>query len=284
MNPEPIHNLPGLVIRALKLVRQAAYMALGPFDYLSRTINDKVDFPPLHLRRYVGPLRSFESSGAEFMSYLRLIARLRPDESILDVGCGCGLMALYLKDFLGTKSSYVGVDLHKPSVRWCLNNIASRHPNFAFAHIDVKNSVFNPRGQYAAEVFSLPYGNGAFDIILLKSVFTHMRPSEVDNYLKEVSRLLSAGGRCLATFFLLNEKQEELNEKGLNKVRFDSGDETWRYVYKNSPESAVAYREGFITELLDKYGLALAAPVMYGSWSGLEDGLSFQDMLLLQKR
>ena len=284
MNLEPAHNLPGLVIRTLKLARRSAYVALGPFDYLSRAMNGKGDFPPLHLRRYVGPLRSFESSGAEFMSYLRLIARLRPDESILDIGCGCGLMALYLKDFLGTKSSYVGVDLHKPSVRWCLRNITPRYPNFDFEHINVNNHVFNPRGGHRAEVFSFPYGDSTFDIILLKSVFTHMRPPEVDNYLKEVSRLLSAGGRCLTTFFLLNEKQEELNEKGLNKLRFDFGDETWRYAYKNSPESAAAYRETFVAELLDKHGLTLAAPVMYGSWSGLEDGLSFQDMLLVQKQ
>jgi len=30
-------------------------------------------------------LRSFEMSGAEFMSYLRLIVNLQPDESLLDI-------------------------------------------------------------------------------------------------------------------------------------------------------------------------------------------------------
>ena len=43
----------------------------GRLDYAVRALNCKADLPPLHLRRYVGPLGSFESSGAEFMGYLR---------------------------------------------------------------------------------------------------------------------------------------------------------------------------------------------------------------------
>jgi hypothetical protein len=80
-------------INFLRFIRHLGLLALSPLDYLSRPLNNKTDFPPLHLRRYVGPLRSFESSGAEFMSYLRLLASLRPDERILDIGCGFGLMA-----------------------------------------------------------------------------------------------------------------------------------------------------------------------------------------------
>ena len=283
MSSAPVQRLPGTLIRALKWSRHFGYVALGPLDYLARVVNGKGDFPPLHLRRYVGPLRSFESSGAEFMAYLRLLAQLRPDEKVLDIGCGCGLMALQLKDFIGARGGYVGVDPHGPSINWCRRNIAARHTNFDFARLDVKNRVFNPKGECAAEDFSFPFEDGAFDVVLLKSVFTHMRPAEVGNYLKEVSRLLADGGRCLATFFLLNERQEEFGARGLNRLRFDHGEGDWRYVYQHSPESAVAYREDYVTRLLDESGLA-AATVMDGSWSGADDGLSFQDILLLRKR
>lgn len=275
--------LPESVIRAYRLWREHAYVFLEPVDYIARVINDKKDFPPLYLRRYVGDLRSFEISGAEFMVYLRLICKLQPQERVLDIGCGCGLMALFLLDYLDSQASYVGMDIHKPSIEWCQRNISRRHPQFTFRHIDVKNQTYNPGGQYAAEDYSFPLENHTFDLIFLKSVFTHMRPPEVDNYLKEISRLLSNNGRCLATFFLLNEKQEELAKRGLNKLHFKFGNKTWRYVYKNSPETAIAYREDYIMQSLRKHGLVLLEPVIYGSWSDREDGLSYQDMLFIGK-
>jgi hypothetical protein len=45
----------------------------------------------------------------------------------------------------------------------------------------------------------------------------------------------------------------------------------------------VAYEESYVLELLDKHALTLKAPIYYGHWSGREDGLSFQDILLLEK-
>lgn len=143
-------------INILRSCRHYAYLALQPFDYLSRAVNDKADFPPLHLRRYVGPLRSFESSGAEFMSYLKLLTGMQSDARILDIGCGCGLMALYLKDYLNQSGSYVGVDIHRPAIRWCEKSITPQHENFQFKHIDVRSLAYNPAGAYNAEDFLFP--------------------------------------------------------------------------------------------------------------------------------
>ena len=271
------------IINFFRTGRSAGLRVLSPFDYLFRVINCKPDLPPLHLRRYVGPLRSFESSGAEFMSHLRTIARLKPDERILDIGCGCGQMALHLKNYLDEKGSYTGVDIHRPSIKWCQKNIGRRHSNFQFAHIDVRNQTFNPQGLHRAEEYRFPYDDGAFDVILLKSVFTHMRPAEVDNYLAEVARLLNANGRCLATFFLLNKEQAGLASEGRSSLPFEFGEGVWRYRYEHSPESAVAYDESFVMESLEKHGLVVKQ-LAYGTWSGRKDALSYQDILLVEKR
>jgi ubiquinone/menaquinone biosynthesis C-methylase UbiE len=270
-------------VNLLRACRHFGYLTLWPFDYLSRLINNKTDFPPLHLRRYVGPLRTFEASGAEFMTYLRLLVDMQPGESILDVGCGCGLMTLYLKDYLDEAGSYAGVDLHSPSIHWCSKHISNRQTNFQFRHIDVKSLAYNPKGKHRAEDFTFPYESRSFDVILFKSVFTHLRPAEVENYLKEASRLLKADGRGLATFFLLNHEQALLAAKAPKALKFSFGDEQWRYVYEHSPESACAYDESFILNLLEKHDLTLARPAYYGSWSGRENGLSFQDMLIITR-
>jgi ubiquinone/menaquinone biosynthesis C-methylase UbiE len=266
-------------IKVLRSIRNAGLVALGPVDYAVRALNCKADLPPLHLRRYVGPLGSFESSGAEFMGYLRSLAGLRPSEHVLDIGCGCGQMALHLKDYLDEKGSYVGVDIHRPSIKWCEKNIARRHKNFQFAHIDVRNLAYNPNAAERAEAYVFPFADRSFDVVLLKSVFTHMRPAEVRNYVSEVARLLKTDGRCLATFFLLNDEQA----RGVNDLAFNYGESEWRYVHEHSPESAVAYDESFVMQLLEKYGLRVEKK-MYGRWSGREDGLSYQDILILSHK
>jgi SAM-dependent methyltransferase len=266
-----------------RAVRETAYKAIEPLDFLVRVINGKKDFPPVYLRRYVGPLREFEKSGAEFLAYLKLLCYLQSDEKILDIGSGCGLMALYLLDHLGKEGTYDGVEIHKPSVTWCEKHITKNHHQFIFTHIDVKNSLYNPDGQYEAQEFAFPFPDGLFDVILLKSVFTHMRPAETENYLKEISRLLSEKGRCLATFFLLNPRQEELAQNGLNTLEFKFGDETWRYMRKSSPESAIAYNEVSLINIITRYSLNVKKKI-YGTWSGLHDGLSYQDILILEKQ
>lgn len=264
-------------IKLLRYVRNAGLVALGPADYLKRVATGKTDLPPLHLRRYVGPLASFESSGTEFMRYLREIAGLERNESVLDVGCGCGQMALHLKNYLDNGGSYVGVDIHRPSIDWCQKRIASRRRNFQFKHIDVRNFAYNPNGTQPAEAYRFPFDDRSFDLILLKSVFTHMRPPDVSNYLSEVSRLLKDTGRCLATFFLLNDEQAKYK----NELAFNYGAGEWRYVHEHSPESAIAYDENFVMKLLEKYGLKVEKR-FYGSWTGRADSLSYQDILLLR--
>jgi SAM-dependent methyltransferase len=118
--------------------------------------------------------------------------------------------------------------------------------------------------------------------VLLKSVFTHVRPAEVENYLREVARLLKEGGRCLATFFLLNPEQKVLAAGGRNALQFSFGTDAWRYVYEHSPESASAYDESYILNLLERHNLRARPPVYYGSWSGRKTGLSFQDVLIIE--
>jgi SAM-dependent methyltransferase len=247
-------------------------------------MNGKKDLPPIYLRRHVGPLSSFEASGAEFMAYLRLICELLPNERVLDLGCGCGQLAIQLEDYLDRgASNYSGMDLHRASIRWCERYIANTHHNFTFQYMDVHSQAYNRRGRLAAHDYTFPYESGAFNFVIAKSVFTHLRPAEVDNYIKEIARVLAKGGRSLMTFFLLNVRQRELQTAGENKLDFRFGDSDWRYVRRNSPESAAAYDERFVMDLLQEHGLRLKRPIIYGRWTGNAEGLSLQDILLVEK-
>lgn len=248
-------------------------------DYVSRFLQGKLYLPPRSLMINVtNPPAHFERIGSEFLVYLKLLARLKPNENILDIGCGCGMMALQLSEYLSSSGKYVGMDINKRVLDWCKKNI--HQPNYEFYWVNIYNEWYNPKGSQRGSDYIFPFDDNTYDVILLKSVFTHMRPRELEQYLKEIERLLKKDGRCLATFYLLNSEQKRLAEIGKNIVDFPFEDNNYRYVSDKAPEALVGYREAYILELARKYGLR-SSEIQYGYWSGRRDGLSKQDIMVL---
>jgi len=234
--------------------------------------------PPDWLRD-VGP-SDFEATGREFLRYFTEIGQLQPRESVLEIGCGPGRMALPLTRYLGQKGSYAGMDVVAPAIRWCRRNISSRHPSFRFHHADLENARYNPSGHTRASEYRFPFADGSFDFVFLTSVFTHMRPEEIQHYLLEIARVLRPSGRVLCTFFLLNPTQQALAAEGRNAIDFRWDHGSFRARDEAIPESAVAVSEDRMLCMLTAAGLGLCEPVRYGTWSGREDGLSLQDIVL----
>ena len=120
------------------------------------------------------------------------------------------------------------------------------------------------------------------DFVFLTSVFTHMLPPEVAHYLREIKRVLRAEGRCLATFFLLNERSADAARACTASRRFQHEGEGYSYDYADSPEAAVAYRETDALALIEQADLKVRTPIRYGRWSGLSPGLN-QDAVVLEQ-
>jgi SAM-dependent methyltransferase len=234
--------------------------------------------PPRWLRD-VGP-GDFEATGREFLRHFVELGGLRPNDAVLEIGCGPGRMALPLTRYLGEGSLYVGVDVVAPAIRWCRRNVTRRHPRFRFVHADIENARYNPSGRFKAREYRFPFEAGSFDFVFLTSVFTHMRPEEMEHYLLEIARLLRSSGRVLCTFFLLNAAQRALAARGRTRIDFqwDHGDFSSRD--ENVPESAIAVHEDLVRDIMARAGLVLVGPVRYGSWTGREDGLSLQDIVV----
>ncbi len=251
-------------------------------DTIQRTIRGERHLPPWWLRDVGGS--NFEGVGQEFLALFKNLANLQPDEHILEIGCGSGRMAIPLITYLNKQGAYTGMDIVAESINWCQKNITPRHPNFQFLHTDLHNKRYNPAGRYRAEEFSFPFDDGRFDFIFLTSVFTHLLPNEVENYLREIARLLHPAGRSLITVFLLNEQQQTLAEQGKNDIDFKYGSDSYKVRDETVPESAVAYDEDYIRKIISRCGLTLTAPVEFGNWSGREDGLSYQDILLVRRK
>jgi SAM-dependent methyltransferase len=237
-------HLPARGIRALRRLFEAS---VEPLDFAVRVLNKRADYPPFRLRKRVGCVRDVEMSSAEFMAYLKLLAHVQPGDRGLDIGCGRGLMALQLAHYLDASALYVGIDPDRTAINWCRRHISPKYPAFRFEHLDIV-TPFTPSGHVAAENYRFPFEAGSFDFVLLKSVFTHMRPRQVKRYLEEIRRVLAPRGSALITLFLMNDEQRGLEAAGLNEFAFKFGDPPWYYGYPDEPEAACAFDEGYILD------------------------------------
>jgi SAM-dependent methyltransferase len=257
--------------RAINLPRDSFNSITGRRDPL---------IPP-HGLWYVGGEENYREINEEFLKHFIELGGLKPRHRILDVGCGIGVAAARLTAFLSSEGSYEGFDIVKIGIDWANAHIGRRFPNFRFTHADLFNEHYNPKGRLDSSTFVFPYDSDSFDFIFLKSVFTHMRPESVQNYLREIHRVLKPGGRCLVTAFLLNEESRGLIAAGQSSLdlRHDLGD--YSVLDPKFPETAVGFPEHSFEAWYLSSGLALCGPAQYGSWCGRKQYLSYQDILVL---
>ena len=232
---------------------------------------------------FVGSRRNYKKTGEEFLQYFVGLGDLTPKGKVLDVGCGIGRMAVPLAKYLDREGSYEGFDIVAKGIRWCRKNVSPIYPNFNFQLADIYNKTYNRKGRYKAFEYKFPYGNEYFDFVTLTSVFTHMLPQDMENYFGEISRVLKKGGRCLITFFLLNEESFQLIRSGKSELNFGYDFGKYRTMDPNVSEAAIGYDEAFVLGLYEKYGLRIKRPLHYGSWCGRSTFLSYQDIVVASK-
>jgi SAM-dependent methyltransferase len=177
-------------------------------------------------------------------------------------------VARHFVDFVESPGRYVGMDIEKPNMDWCEENLSATNPAFNFFHQDVHNGMYNPQGKYRASEYRFPFEDRSFDLIFLTSVFTHLVPEDAQNYLREISRLLKPDGVCFCTWFLLGH------------------DIKVKYMGPHSKETRVGFGFRYVLEMLEEGGLTLLQEPVLGGWRGQKPpfrnkNAGGQDILLL---
>ena len=243
--------------------------------------------PPDKLIRVVGgSILDFKPIGEGWVAAFVREAGLKPDERVLDLGCGVGRTAVALTRFLGAQGSYEGIDIVRPSIEWCQAHVTPRFPRFRFTHADVYNRHYNAAGRTQASAFRLPYPDDEFDFVFLTSIFTHLVPRDARSYLSEIHRVLEPGGRCFNTFALLTEASRRSIAQGTALAglgglthEFEEG---CLVADPADPEFVIAYPEELVTSMSAACGFE--PPVMrHGSWCGTEGAHRAQDIVLATK-
>lgn len=202
--------------------------------------------PPRKLR--AGVPGDFREVGRQFLGYFRDLAGLRPDHSVLDIGCGPGRMAIPLTGYLSARGSYLGIDTWAEAVEWCTRNITSRHPNFRFDAISVPSESGDRR-----------VGAGQFDLVILGAI-SKLDMGAFRAYLDTAGSALHDGGRYVGTCFVVGDGPEPGPE----------------------PAHPVTFGEAELHDVMSRAGLSIDS-VHRGSWSGHRDALSYQDVIVATK-
>jgi SAM-dependent methyltransferase len=235
------------------------------------------------LVKYLGIGGGFEAIGQQWVDHLRNLCQLDPTDRVLDIGCGLGRVAIPLSRYLDESGEYRGFDVAPAAVDWCVKRITPQHTNFRFEQVRVYNKEYNPSGRQAADSLVFPYEDDFFDCALATSVFTHMRPAGVQRYLHEARRVLRRHGKCLFTFFILDDVSRSHMAGGDAEFSFEHEMEGFWSIDRYLPELAIAYDEAEVGRMLGNAGLDVTT-TYYGSWSGRGAGLNGQDIVVAQRR
>jgi ubiquinone/menaquinone biosynthesis C-methylase UbiE len=114
------------------------------------------------------------------------LASLRPGESVLDIGCGTGTLAIAAKRRVGAAGRVYGVDASPEMLAR-----ACKKAHKAGAEVVFQNGI----------VEALPFSNGHFDAVLSTVMLHHLGRKARQQCASEVRRVLKPGGRVLAVDF-----------------------------------------------------------------------------------
>lgn len=249
--------------------------------------------PPLALmaREGITTIEEWFRWAEEWSFLLRAYGRMRLDSTVLEIGCGQGRTAFALR-YLLAGGRYCGFDIAQDSISRLTDIFHPRHANFTFHFLDIHNTHYNPRGTIQPTDARFPAKSASHDLIYAASIFTHMLPENTAAYFKEAARVLSPGGRCVFSFFLLdNYRPGRPRPFGFARPGFNF-DHAWgphstefAIADPENPELMTAYSLALIKRMADDAALELAQDPVPGLWSGaVAAPVGAQDIIVLRHK
>jgi len=245
------------------------------FDWLPMLMYEELaKIPPNHMRIRVGVGNrifanhvSYLNGGTNFWIHIFHAGLCRLDSTVVDIGCGCGRYAHYLRDYRFKSETftgkYIGIDIDEEMLEWCARSFDPERFSFHRSNHASKayRGVANGNSHY-----KLPVADGTADFVYATSLLTHLLEEQLVNYFRESCRALKPGG-CMAMYcFSMDHPPPTYGDR-----------HTFRHRRGNAhvesleiPEAAVAYEEKFLFAVAREAGFRAAdIQAVPGDWQPL---------------
>lgn len=130
------------------------------------------------LTRFYDPVVAFSTREKAFRKALLEQAKIKPDDRVLDLGCGTGTFAVMIKTRY-PDTSVRGLD-GDPGILIQ----AEKKAGTAGVHVDFDESMS----------YSTPYSDDSFDVVFSSLFFHHLKSEDKTSTMREVFRMLRPGG------------------------------------------------------------------------------------------
>ena len=250
-----------------KFIPSAAILSYNPLFIFFGYILDFVtniffsefrQLPPNHLRVRVGVGNKIflnhmlhMEMGKNFWLNNFATTTLNLKSNILEIGCGCGRMAMPLKS-VGFCGQHTGIDIDDEMLNYCNNNFPNS--NFTFIKSTHKSKAYhsgkNNKGLLENKFYKIPLESKSQDFIYSTSLLSHLLEDDLINYLSEAFRLLKENGIMRMTFFCVDSMEHNLSGRWTFKHKLgETYVESLKY-----PEAASAYTKDFIERTCKNVG------------------------------
>ncbi len=144
----------------------------------------------------------FRGKGRELRQRTAALASLQPGETVLDVGCGTGTLAIEVQKLVGPSGRVFGIDPGQEQITRARAKAARRQLPIEFQ---------------VGVIEQLAFPDQTFDVVLSTLMMHHLPTSLKRQGLAEIARVLKVGGRLVIADF--TRKQERVGQA----ARFHAG-------------------------------------------------------------
>ena len=130
-----------------------------------------------------------------FRERLLALAEVQRGQSVLDIGCGTGTLAIAASAHIGPTGSVIGIDASPPMVARATRKAAKAGGSATFQ---------------LAVAEQLPFPDGRFDVVLSTLMFHHLPRKTREQCANEIRRVLKPGGRVLVVDFGKPQSRRDL--------------------------------------------------------------------------
>lgn len=132
------------------------------------------------------------------------LARIKPGDNVLEIGCGTGSLTLAAKAQVGSSGEVAGIDLAPEMVAKARHKAARKGADVSFQE---------------GSIAKIPFPDNRFDVVMCSFMIFHMPEDVRSKGFKEIYRVLKSEGHLFILDAALSDKQQKNRSDVMHDVR-----------------------------------------------------------------